>query len=165
MKYTKKQIQESIKYWQNQLKLGNYINEAGDWQADLDKAYDKMRSQKTPRTRRQMDLSDKRSVTQCFIKHNDELTEFVEKTPKPTKDELISFVLQILAEDGLITLVDAAAHEYKTTSSWIHEFIQKMKIYCKNMLDVERYIWSARLKGQGLGVIREDEETEDSTGK
>ena len=44
MKYTKKQIQESIKYWQNQLKLGNYINEAGDWQADLDKAYDKMRS-------------------------------------------------------------------------------------------------------------------------
>lgn len=118
MKYSIKQIQESIKYWQKQLRLGNYRK--------INESY-------------KVSLADKKSVTAALLKHNDELFDFANKTPHPTKDELIDFVANIFKEEGLDT-------------PWTRQFLIRMKMYTHGYDDAIQYLYNARLKGEGFGM-------------
>ena len=81
-KYTKRQIIESIKYWQKQLRTGNYKK--------IDESF-------------RISLADKQSATKALLDHNDEIFEFASQKPHPTKDQLIDFVANIFKEEGLDT--------------------------------------------------------------
>lgn len=122
-KYTKKQILESIKYWQKQLK--KMKDESID--ADtLDEAF-------------KVSLADKKSATAALLKHNDEIYEFAEQKPRPSKDELVEFVANIFKEEGLDT-------------PWTRQFLIRMKAYTHSFDDALQYLFYSRLKGEGLGM-------------
>ena len=76
-KYTKRQIIESIKYWERKLQR-------------MDESL-------------RVSLADKQSATKALLDHNDELTAFIEQKPHPSRDELIQFVADIFKEEGLDT--------------------------------------------------------------
>ena len=135
--YTKKQIMESIKYWQKQLKAGNYkkTNSHGKF---VDEA-----------TRFNL-LKDKHSVTSAFNKHNDEITDFYNQEPKPTKDQFIDFIAQIFKEENIDT-------------PYTRQFLIKMKMYCPNLDDAIYYVTNARLAGENLSTnLRKYHENEDA---
>lgn len=96
-------------------------------------------------------LADKQSATKALLDHNDELTDFIQQDPRPTKDQLIQFVADIFKEEGLDT-------------PWTRQFLIKLKMYTRDWNDAVRYLWNARLKGQGLGlgVVHEDEDEDES---
>ena len=102
--------------------------------------------------RRYPDLSkDKASATAAILKHTGELTDFANQDPKPTKDELVSFVANIFKEESLDT-------------PWTREFLLKLQHYTHGFDDALQYVYNAYLKGKGLGMsagIHEEEPAEE----
>ena len=84
-------------------------------------------------------LADKQSATKALLDHNDELADFIDQDPHPTKDQLIDFVAGIFKEDGIDT-------------PWTRQFLIKMKMYTHGFDDAVQYLYNARLKGQKLGM-------------
>ena len=102
--------------------------------------------------KRYPDLSkDKKSATAAIEKHSGEITDFANQNPKPTKDELVSFVANIFKEESLDT-------------PWTREFILKLQHYTRGFDDALQYVYNAYLKGKGVGMdagLHEEEPAEE----
>ena len=84
-------------------------------------------------------IKDRNSATSCIERHRNDLTDFANQDPKPTKDQLVDFVVNIFKEDGLDT-------------PWTRQFILKMQNYTRGFDDALQYVFNAYLKGRGLSM-------------
>lgn len=101
-KYTKKQIQEAISYWQKQLRTGNYkkVNESYDDDDDDDKYKRLLRNEQYTR-RLRAKMSSIRGVGNVDLEIDDDTVGVAFTKPQLSDSELVEKTLAAIKDIGM----------------------------------------------------------------